>query len=111
MVRRITTSLLLLVALAGCSTVSSRDYAVLREELRTDPQARRAAIADCTKDFAKGSPSDRQNLAALAGTSAARAPAVACERIFRAIASGRISHEDFTASRGDYSKWIAVMRG
>lgn len=110
MLRKVS-SALLLVALAGCTTVTSSQYAVLREELRTDPQARRQVVDACRRDFERSPPAERQNLAALAGVSAARAPAVVCTRIFRAIANGRISYEEFNASRGDYSKWIEVIRG
>jgi len=99
------------LVVSGCGTISSGQYAVLREELHSDPQVRRQAIADCQSDFSGGSAADRANLAALTGTSTARAPHVACSRIFNAIANGRISYSDFRAAGGDYSKWIEVIRG
>lgn len=113
MIKKLSLAALGLAALtaAGCSTVSSGEYAVVREELRTDPALRRQAIASCARDFSRSSAADRANLAGIAGVSVARAPGVVCTRIFQAIASGQISYQDFKASGGDYSKWIAVMRG
>lgn len=109
--KRIFLALGIALLASGCGTVSSGQYALLREELRSDPQVRRKAIADCQRDFSRGSAADRANLAALTKTSAARAPQVACTRIFNAIASGRISYTDFQARGGDYSRWIEVIRG
>lgn len=96
---------------SGCGSVSTRDYAVIKEGLRSDPETRRVFVASCEADMKRGSARDLANFAALAGTSPARAPAVVCGRIARAIASGRISHSEFTAAGGDYSKWISVIRG
>ncbi len=110
MYRKLTTSLVLLLALAGCSTsMSSRDYAVLRESMASDPQARREAVRNCTQRFAGKSLEYRRNLARIARTSVARGPSVVCQRFYRGIANGRLTYADFQSDSS--TKWIAVISG
>ncbi len=112
MLRKIASSLLVVLMLAGCSpSVSRSEYAEFQNALRTDPKLRRLIVDGCRQDFARMSPAERRNMAQVAGVSVARAPTVVCQRIFRAIANGRISYQEFTSRSGGYGKWIAVVAG
>ena len=107
MFRKVTT-LSVLGACASRATV--QDYAVYREEIRSDRQARRDATAQCVRTFSEGDRNWRVTLAAMARASIPRAPAVACQRIVRAIADGRLTYQDVYGRAGG-PKLYAVIRG
>lgn len=99
------------MALGACaSRATVQDYAVYREEIRTDRQARRDATTQCVQTFSQGDRNWRVTLAAMARTSVARAPAVACRRIVQAIADGRLTYQDVYGRAGG-PKLYAVVRG
>ena len=99
-----------LVLLAGCSrTMSSKDYAIMREEVRY-PEMRKAHMRACVKAFSRGGPEKRARLARLARASVASAPIVACQRMIRAVAQGRMTQEEFNGT-GEPGKIAKIIRG
>lgn len=100
-----------IAALAGCTTGSKSDYDLARNEIRKNAAVRRELVAQCKADFSKNSATDNENMAAVLGVSTASLPSAFCTRLYGAIASGKLTYEDFqSARRGGYAKLIRVLR-
>lgn len=94
---------------ACSSTLTSREYAEFREELRSDAGMRSEFHRECVKIFSKGTPQYRVNLARLTRASVKRAPSVGCSRIQRAIQNGNLTHREFVNRNNP--KIFIIMRG
>lgn len=106
-------AVLSLMAVAGCNTVSSSDYAAVQNVMKTDPSFRRELLAQCIKKRGNISSSQSADMAALMGVPESRVAQTFCTRLYAGIQSGRLTHEDFNkAARGQSSpKIIRVLRG
>ncbi len=99
-----------LVILGGCTSsrqMTGRDYAIMREQIRTDPEMRRAHLQACIKAWSRV---DQAGLARLARTTPARASSVACQRMVRAVASGRMTIAEFKGP-GITPRLASIIRG
>lgn len=98
------------LALSACTTTTSQDYAVYREEIRSDPQSQRQATQQCVQTFSTGGAKWRAQLAQMARTSVAKGPSVACQRLVRAISNGTLTYGDVYGGRSG-EKVFRVVRG
>lgn len=89
--------------------MSSRDYAVMREEIRSDPVMRREHVKMCVRAFGR-TPERRAFWAKHMHTTSSKAPNVACARLVRAIANGRLTWEEFDGQEGS-AKVLAIILG
>jgi hypothetical protein len=97
---------------AGCTTMSSQDYALVQKELRK-PALRNEVTADCVASFRRDSAIEKENMAAFLNVSVAQLPSTFCTRFYRALASGRISYDQYLAAErnGNYAPFIRALRG
>jgi hypothetical protein len=104
--------LVVTAAVAGCTTMSSQDYALAQKELRK-PAIRKEVTAKCVASFRQDSTVEKENMAAFLNVSVAQLPSAFCTRFYRALASGRISYDEYLAAErnGNYAPFIRALRG
>jgi hypothetical protein len=105
----IAASLVLLVS-AGCST---GNYDVARTALQGSPGLRSQTISNCGRMIDRKPLATRRNMATVMNTSTKNVSRLYCQRIIRAIASGRLTRADIQAgARGQLTPNIVrVVQG
>lgn len=107
----------LALGLAACASSSDRldrsDYDIVQRDLRNNPQVYRREVQRCIASSSRDSHAERTALGNELGTSAARAPQAFCTRMYRGIASGRVSYSEFiAATNGHFTpNMVRVLRG
>lgn len=93
---RVATLLLSAISLAGCA-VSEADFAARRAAMIKDPAAYRKEVQECI-DKSPKTASYRAQLATVSGVPQDTVVEVTCERIHKAIASGRLTFAQYDAN-------------
>ena len=98
---------------AGCTSMSESEFNTIPVTL-SSPAAKRSYINECVADERATSQSDKNNLSALMNVSPARYETAFCNRLFTALANGKITYVDYrnlTAPTADSSKVIKILQG
>lgn len=106
--------LVLVFALTGCNTVSEGQFNNAKAVLSGSPTLRIQKIQDCVAIQKNASRADKKFRAGLTGASIAKYPGVFCSRLINALASGRITYEDYKRldrPDADSSKVIRIAQG
>lgn len=85
------------ISLAGCA-VSESDFAARRAAMIKDPAAYRKEVKECV-DTSPKTASYKAQLSALSGVPPETAIEVTCDRIHKAIASGRMTFAQYDANQ------------
>lgn len=99
--------------LAGCTSMSESEFNTLPVTLGS-PAAKRSVINECVADERTTSQSDKNNLSALMNVSPARYETAFCNRLFNALANGKITYADYRkmlSPSADNSKLIKILQG
>ena len=102
------------LTLTGCTTVSESDYRTVRSAIADSPSLKREIIANCIADRRNESLNEQKTNAAFMNVSVANYPSAFCNRMFKALASGRITYQDvknLDSSSADQSKIIRILQG
>jgi len=98
---------------AGCTSVSEGEFNNLQATLGS-PAAKRSVIANCIVNQRRTPARDKSTYAAIMNVSPARYETAFCNRLFTALANGKITYADYrnlTSPTADSSKVIKIMQG
>lgn len=103
------------VLLAGCSaTLSEGEYSNIQAVIGGSPAAKRSAISECAARQRTRPLAEKKETAMLFNISMASYPTTYCNRLWNAVANGRITYADYrklSNSTADNSKVIRIMQG
>lgn len=102
------------VMLAGCTTVSEGEFNNAQTVLSGSPAIKAKVTRECIADQATLPLAERKTLAEVANVSLERLPATFCNRLWNAVARGRITYADYrnlSSPSADSSKVIKVLQG
>lgn len=114
MIGRVVGVCIVAAGLAGCSSnVSSSDFAIAREAVRGSPAAFNAVVNSCVTTLERSSAQSRAGVAMVVNASVAAAPRIACRRMTRAMADGRLSRAEINgmANGSITPKMVRIMQG
>jgi hypothetical protein len=104
---RIFAILLLTLSLASCSSISEKQYDKLMTKLASSSKMQKQETEACKAKFHNARQQVRKNMAAVVGVPQDQAVKVFCNRMVKALASRKLSYEDFVAgSRGEITPRI-----
>jgi hypothetical protein len=98
---------------AGCTSISEGEFNNLHAKLGS-PAVKRSVIADCIADERRLPVREKNAYAAIMNVSPARYETAFCNRLFTALANGKITYADYrnlTSPTADGSKVIKIMQG
>ncbi|WP_095091376.1 hypothetical protein [Mesorhizobium sophorae] len=102
------------VMLAGCTTLSEGEFNNAQAVLSGSPAIKAKVIKECISDQAKLPLAERKTVAEVVNVSLERQPATTCNRLWNAVARGRITYADYrnlSSSSADSSKVIKILQG
>lgn len=102
------------VMLAGCTTLSEGEYNNLQAVVEGSPGTKRAVVKECIEEQRALPLSEKKERAELFNINLASYPTTYCNRLWNAVANGRLTYADYrklTMPGADSSKMIRIMQG
>ena len=99
--------------LAGCTSLSEGDFNTMQAALGSSA-TKRTVINECIADERATPVADKNTYAAIMNVSPANYETAFCNRLFNALARGKITYADYRTLRSpgaDTSKVIKIMQG
>jgi outer membrane murein-binding lipoprotein Lpp len=99
--------------LAGCTSLSEGEFNTLQTALGS-PAAKRQVIKECLADERVTPATQKNTYAAIMNVSPANYETAFCNRLFNALARGKITYSDYRkllSPDADSSKVIKIMQG
>lgn len=101
-------------ALAGCTTLTEGEFKNTQAVVSGSPSAKRETIDECVARKRAEPLSERQEAASFHNVKLSAFPETYCKRLWNAVASGRITYDDYRKldqPGADNSKIIRIMQG
>jgi hypothetical protein len=111
---RFATVVLGVAMLAGCTTMSEGEFNNTQAVVGGSPSTKRAVVNECIKREAALPLSKQKETAEVFNINLATYPATYCNRLWNAVANGRITYADYrklSSQTADNSKVIRIMQG
>ncbi|MES0032697.1 hypothetical protein [Mesorhizobium sp. M0040] len=100
--------------LAGCTTLTEGEFNTMHTTLEGSPVTKRVAINECIARERPTPLNERKTYAAIMNVSVAKYDSAFCNRLFNAVANGRLTYADYrrlSSPGADSSKLIKILQG
>ncbi|MER8863225.1 hypothetical protein NKI19_05820 [Mesorhizobium sp. M0751] len=100
--------------LAGCTTLTEGEFNTMHATLEGSPVTKRTAINECIARERSTPLAERKTFAAFMNVSVAKHDSAFCNRLYNAVANGRLTYADYrrlSSPTADNSKVIKILQG